>query len=95
MSEFILVNNSWTLLIHFSTGSKTITVVLLWFGKEKPHKIPKLAEERTLVWAFQSGIRKENGREVSLSPRFLYRALAHISLKRRECYNSTLRLQQV
>lgn len=34
-SEFILVNNSWALLIHFSTGSKTITLVLLWFGKEK------------------------------------------------------------
>lgn len=39
--EFILVNNSWALLIHFSTGSKTITLVLLWFGKEKAHRITK------------------------------------------------------
>lgn len=58
-SEFILVNNSWTLLIHFSTGSKAVTFVLLWLGKEKPHKITKQAEEKTLVWAFQGGIRKK------------------------------------
>lgn len=79
-SEFILVNNSWTLLIYFSTGSKTITFVLLWFGKEKPHKITKQAEEMTVVWAFQGGTRKKHGREVSLSPRFLYCALAHTLL---------------
>jgi len=35
------VNYSLTLLIHFSTGSKTIILLLVWFGKEKPNKITK------------------------------------------------------
>lgn len=41
VSEFIFVNNSLTLLIHFSTGSKTIILLAVWFGREKIKKIAK------------------------------------------------------
>lgn len=41
INEFIFVNYSLTLLIHFSTSSKTIVLLLVQFGKEKPPKITK------------------------------------------------------
>jgi len=33
ISEFIFLNYSLALLIHFSTGSKTIPLLPVWFGK--------------------------------------------------------------
>lgn len=50
VSEFILVNNSWALLIHFSTGSKTITLVVLCFGKEKKKLTKQQSGLRRGLW---------------------------------------------
>lgn len=69
ISEFIFVNYSLTLLIHFSTGSKTIILLAVWFGKEKLKKIAKQCAREDSA-GFQNGIRK-HGRKKSLSTRLL------------------------
>lgn len=87
ISEFIFVNYSLTLLIHFSTGSRTIILLLVWFGKEKPNKITKqVAGEdsgfRFSEW-YKEGKWQEDAIVTKISCMFVYLSctLAHISLK--------------
>lgn len=58
-SEFIFVNYSLTLLIHFSTGCKTTILLLVWFAKEKPNKITKQIEGEDSDFRFSEWYKEE------------------------------------
>lgn len=58
ISEFIFLNYSLTLLIHFSTGSKTIPLLPAWFGKGNQQNSKAVC--RGGLWLqVLNGIRKE------------------------------------
>lgn len=92
-SEFIFVNYSLTVLIYFSTGSKTITLLLEWFGKEKPHKVTKQAAGEDSGLRFSEWYKEEKWQEdatvTKKSNMLVHRSStsAHIPLNRRECKN--------
>lgn len=91
--EFIFVNYSLTLLIHFSAGSKTIILLLVRFGKQKPNKIRKQVAGKDSGFRFSEWYKEEERQEdavvtkISCMLVYLSCACAHISLNRRGCKN--------